>query len=66
MMGGLPFNIFSKILYFPIPLSCGGVKKLGLSVGQEYLHSFTNAVVWNVEVTNAVQVRMMIQVFHRE
>jgi hypothetical protein len=33
---------------------CGGrtgMKKLGLSVGQEYLQSFTNAVIWEAKVT---------------
>jgi hypothetical protein len=28
-----------------------GVKKSGLSVGQEYLQSFTNAVIWEAKVT---------------
>jgi len=43
-----------------------GLKNLGRSGGQEYLQSFTNAVVWNAEVTMAGLVSVMVQVLRRE
>ena len=35
---------------FPL-LEKGRCEKSGLSVGQEYLKSFTNAVIWKAKVT---------------